>query len=145
MAVSLVTASAGNPRKGLFFGCSSEKAKRIKKVILWSVWKLVDCTTVSLTENVKIQVYEEKLFLLEMRKWTRMQVYSMLQIMYLLTTKTLARHQHRNKTMSKKICCLKLSKVYIKEFQTFIYTKYNTPQSVQIYQMFCSKTHPWSG
>jgi len=28
MAVSLATASAGNPRKGQLFGCSSEKAKK---------------------------------------------------------------------------------------------------------------------
>jgi hypothetical protein len=28
MAVSLATASAGNPRKGQPFGCSTEKAKK---------------------------------------------------------------------------------------------------------------------
>lgn len=96
----------------------------------------------SLTENVKIQVYEETLFLLELSKMNKKVGLFHLQIMYLMTTKTLARHQYRNKTMSKKNYCLKLSKVHIKEVQTFIYAKYNTPQDVQIYQMFCSKTHP---
>lgn len=45
-----------------------ESKKGLKKVILWSVQKLVDSTTVCVTENVKIQLYEEKLFLLELSK-----------------------------------------------------------------------------
>ena len=47
---------------------SESKKKGFKKVILWSVQILVDSTTVCLTENVKIQLYEEKLFLLELSK-----------------------------------------------------------------------------
>jgi len=35
---------------------------------LWSVHKLVDSTFVCLTENVKIKLYEEKLFFFELSK-----------------------------------------------------------------------------
>jgi len=63
----------------------------------------------------------------------------------MLTTKPLARHPHWNRTSQKKIYCLKLSKVYIKEVQNFIYTEYHSPQDLRIYQMFCSKNLSMGG
>jgi hypothetical protein len=54
--------------KGSYLDVHLRKQKRIKKIILWSVQKLVDSTTVCLTENAKIQLYDEKLFLLELSK-----------------------------------------------------------------------------
>jgi hypothetical protein len=55
--------------KGSYLDVHLKKQKKdFKKVILWSVHKLVDSTSVCLTENVKIKLYEEKLFLFELSK-----------------------------------------------------------------------------
>jgi hypothetical protein len=60
--------------------------------------------------------------------------------MYLLTTKTLARHPHWNRSSQRKSIALNSLKV-----QNFIYTEYHSPQDLQIYQMFCSKNPSMGG
>jgi len=63
----------------------------------------------------------------------------MLQIMYLLTTKTPARHPHCNRTSQRKSIALNSLKFPLKKPPDFIYTEYHSPQDLRIYQMFCSK------